>query len=339
MGCFSRLILKPPRLLGWLAGVWLIGVVAGCGRQEIRVYDVPKEPVTIRPALPEGWQELPGDQMKVGNFAVEGKDGGKAEVTIVPLPGAAGGELENVNRWRRQVSLQPITADELTKEAKEVEVAGAPARFFEMSGLDAQTKGKTRLLAALQPHAGLMWFFKMKGDDDFVRQQKDVFLAFFAKYQYPDAAAGAGEAAPPQIASQIPRAEPPRRSFKPAPGWQPQQPGPMQDAKFLVADGKATVAVSIFAGPTGGVLANVNRWRTQQLGLSAVDEAGLAPLLTSLDLPDTKAKLVDMKGPEQRMVAAIVPRGAEMWFFKLLGEEAAVGAEKKAFIEFVKSAR
>src|SRR5256885_4413263 len=47
---------------------------------------------SMRPSLPEGWQELPGDQMKVGNFAVQGKDGGKAEVTIVPLPGAARSE-------------------------------------------------------------------------------------------------------------------------------------------------------------------------------------------------------------------------------------------------------
>ena len=112
----------------------------------------------------------------------------------------------------------------------------------------------------------------------------------------------------------------------------------MQDAKFLVAGGKARVTVSIFPGETGGVLANVNRWRSQ-IGLTTVDEAGLATLLAPLDLPGTKANLVDMKGPEKRMVAAIVPRGAETWFFKLLGEPAAVEAEKQGFVEFVTTAK
>jgi len=113
----------------------------------------------------------------------------------------------------------------------------------------------------------------------------------------------------------------------------------MQDAKFVVAGGKATATVSIFDGPTGGVLANVNRWRTQQLGLPPVDEAGLKPLLSAIDLPDTKANLVDMAGSNQRMIVAIVPRGASTWFFKLVGEETAVGAEKNAFIDFIKSNR
>jgi hypothetical protein len=130
----------------------------------------------------------------------------------------------------------------------------------------------------------------------------------------------------------------PRRNWKAPAGWQEQPPGPMQDAKFLVAGGKATVTVSIFQGATGGTLANVNRWRNQ-IGLPAVDEAGLGPLLTNLDLAGTKANLVDMKGPKERMVAAIVPHGEQTWFFKLMGEESAVGAEKQAFVEFMKDAK
>ena len=70
-----------------------------------------------------------------------------------------------------------------------------------------------------------------------------------------------------------------------------------------------------------------------------MDEAGLPALLAPLDLPDTKANLVDMAGSTQRMVAAIVPRGQETWFFKLLGEKEAVGTEKQGFVEFVKNAK
>jgi hypothetical protein len=120
--------------------------------------------------------------------------------------------------------------------------------------------------------------------------------------------------------------------------WKSQAPGPMQDAKFIAADGKATITISIFEGSTGGVLANVNRWRTQ-LGLPPVDEAGLASLITNLDSGEAGAKLVDMTGSKQRMVGAIVPRGSKTWFFKLTGDPAAVGAEKERFLGFIKSTK
>ena len=43
-----------------------------------------------------------------------------------------------------------------------------------------------------------------------------------------------------------------------------------------VEGAKADVTVSIFPNDTGGVVANVNRWRTQ-VGLPETDEAGVQP--------------------------------------------------------------
>ncbi len=275
--------------------------------------------------------------MKVGNYAIEGKDGAKAQVTIIPLPGAPGSELDNVNRWRGQVGLAPISSDDLKKAATQIQIADAPARFFEMSGVAPQTEGTTRILAALQNHGNAVWFFKMTGDNGLVTEQKEAFLSFLSNYRYPDAAAGAGELPASPTGAETAQTEAAHRWNPPA-GWEPQQPGPMQDAKFLAAGGKATVTISIFTGPTGGVLPNVNRWRGQ-LGLPAIEEKALPPLLAPLDLPDTKANLVDMTGATERMVAAIVPRGEKMWFFKLLGETVAVRSEKNTFLEFVRSAK
>ena len=323
------------------AGVALL-VCAGCDRDEIKVYDLAKEKTAAASTLPDGWSQLPADEMLIGNYSVAGKNGSKAQVTVISLPGNGGGELENVNRWRGQVGLQPVADSDLSKDVKEIAVAGSSARFFEMSGISPQTKKQTRLLAATQNHSDSTWFFKMVGDDDLVREQKETFLAFCARYHYPDESPNAPTetaALPTELANSQQEAPTPKRTWAAPKGWQEQQPGPMQDGKFLVADGKATVTISIFQGATGGNLANVNRWRTQQIGLPAVQESDLASLLTPLDLPDTKANLIDMTGPKQRLVAAIVPRGEQVWFFKLLGEDAAVGAEKKAFIEFVKTAK
>jgi hypothetical protein len=336
----------------------MIAGLAGCRREDIRVYDVPAQKVVQSPGLPQGWQELPGDQMKVGNYAIERKDGAKAQVTVIPLPGAASNELDNVNRWRGQVGLPPITSEELNKAARQIKVAGEPARLFEVSGSAPQTDGPTRILAALQNRGDAVWFFKMMGNDDLVKEQKEAFLSFLDNYQYPDAAREELPAAPTaaqttpatqarngdtlkrelQSGTQTSPAKPDGNRWNAPAGWEPKPPGPMQDAKFLVAGGKATVSISIFDGPAGGVLPNVNRWRGQ-LGLPTITEKSLPSLLAPLDLPDTKANLVDMTGATERMVAAIVPRDEKTWYFKLLGETVAVASEKDTFLEFVKSAK
>src|SRR5437870_9258499 len=305
MVTFSSYNRRRPALA--LSGLLLLAAaLAGCRRDNIDVYRVAKEdPQPAQKALPAGWQELPPDQMRVGNYAIEGANRAKAQLTIIPLPGAAGTELDNVNRWQNQLGSEPVTADQLQKLATQIQLAGSPARLFDLSGTDPKTKAPTRILAAIQLHGDSQWFFKMMGDDQLVHQQKGAFVSFLEKYHYPDTSASTElptAAAPAR--SDIAQSQPSAHHWATPAGWEQQQPGPMQDARFAVASGKATATVSIFEGTTGGVLANVNRWR-MQLGLPEVDEAGLPPLLTKLDLPDTKASLVDMKGPQLHMIAAI----------------------------------
>ena len=92
------------------------------------------------------------------------------------------------------------------------------------------------------------------------------------------------------------------------------------------------------------MLANLNRWRGQ-LGLKPVGQTEAEKLVASLDVMGGKAMLVDMNGqnPETgrkvRLISAIVPRQGLTWFYKLMGDEAAAGREKAAFIKFVQSAR
>jgi hypothetical protein len=315
----------------------VIAIVAGCRRQDVSVYDVPKETkgtAAASTSLPAGWEELPGDQMRVGNYVIKGKDGAKAQFTVIALPGTGGSELDNVNRWRGQLGLAPQTDEQMNNEAAPITIAGEPARMFEMSGTN-------RMLAAWQDHGGSRWFFKMVGDDALVKQQKPTFLQFCRDYRYSDAGSGAqvADSAPPkEQASAAANASDPQTQLSAPAEWKSEKPGPMQDAKFSAGDGKAVITVSIFEGTAGGILPNINRWRGQ-IGLSPVDEAGLSSLITNLDSAAQGAKLVDMNGSQQRMVAAIVPRGTKTAFFKLLGDSAAVGAEKDKFIAFVKSAK
>lgn len=96
--------------------------------------------------------------------------------------------------------------------------------------------------------------------------------------------------------------------------------------------------MSVFGGGAGGVLANVNRWRGQ-LGLSEVAEKDLGSATSAIEVNGAKATLFEGVGSGKRIVAVILPRGDNTWFFKLLGPESGATAEKATFLTFVQSVR
>ncbi|MBI3418063.1 MAG: hypothetical protein HY043_22465 [Verrucomicrobia bacterium] len=363
----------------------LVLLSGGCGKEDIRVYRVPKEdsqavqavlhdghdhggqnnaaaepsePTSaprVRWKLPAGWQEKPGSQMRVGSFAVL-KGEQQADISIVPLGGAAGSELANVNRWRtQQLGLEAIDESELSKLVQAVEVGASKARFFELSGTVSQgaEKHPARILAAILARADTTWFFKMIGDDALVREQKPAFVEFLKSISFADPSETVADDGPKRPTPEALRnPAPPASAGKPAwdipATWKEQPPSQMILASYQATDaagGKANITISSFPGEAGGSLANVNRWRTQQLGLPAITAAELPTATSSLDVLGGKAMLVDMSGTDQRsarparLIAASVPRAGKTWFYKLMGDEAVVAREKDAFLKFVQTVR
>jgi hypothetical protein len=86
-------------------------------------------PAPLTWKTPEGWTEVPPSEMRVASFKVAGADGKLADVSVVPLPGMAGTDTANVNRWRGQVGLPDATDDELQKSAETVEAGASPRSF------------------------------------------------------------------------------------------------------------------------------------------------------------------------------------------------------------------
>jgi hypothetical protein len=368
---------KRPACLIWPGLMLLAIVLAGCGRDNVKVYRLSNDdsspaappPNTTATAtapdqtdnnaaqpqlqwtLPAGWTEVAPGEMSIASFKVSGQNGVEADVTVVPLPGMAGGDAANVNRWRGQVGLSAATADELQKMAEAVQVGDQPATLYDLAGSD----NAKRILGVIQQRSGMTWFFKMTGEAALVEQQKPQFTAFLKSLTFAAAAPPAG--LPPghpaiggadQNAPMMPAG--PAGAGKPAltvpAGWQE-----VPAAQFLLAEysitgangAKAEVNVAELSGDGGGVLANVNRWRGQ-IGLDPVDETGLAKLTTTLDVAGGQATFVDMTGNDMsgqslRLVAAIVPMGDQTWFYKLMGDGKVVAGQKDAFTQFVKTAR
>ncbi len=369
-----------PFKLRW---VFLISgaILAGCGNNDVQVYRVAKEapqsdsqpgPAAgmlppghpdmsggapkLQWKLPAGWQEIAPGEMRVASFRAAGKDGKQADVSIIPLPGLAGNDLDNVNRWRGQVGQPPVTAEELAKQAQAVEVAGQPAQLYDQAGQNANSGDKTRILAAIQRREGVAWFFKMTGDDALVAEQKPTFTEFLKSLTFTAAPAQPelppshppidGAPMPAASAASAPSTETKPQWQVPA-GWQETQGGTFLVAKFLLSgsdNAQAAVNVSTSPGEGGGLLGNVNRWR-QQLGLAPLAESEISKLVTSMDLPEGKATLVDMtsdtanNGQKTRLLAAVVPHAGQTWFYKLMGSESIVAREKDAFSKFVSSVK
>jgi len=347
-------------------------LLAGCQKQEITSFSAPKDvaptklpagipvsasaPTPIQWTTPAGWQEQPANGIRVGSFTIN-KDGKQADVSVIPLGAMSGSELDNVNRWRGQVGLAPIGAAELSGAGEKVTVGSAPASLYDMLGTDPKSRQPARILASSISAQGATWFFKMLGSDALVEQEKLAFKEFLKSVRFQASPAldqppvsqslMSASAAQSAMLSAHGESSADKPTWELPSGWQEQPVSAMRAATFQVSGEngtKAEVSVIKLAGPAGGVLANVNRWRSQ-VGLQPVEEAELEKLITIQDAGGVKITFADMAGrsvetgDQARMLAAIVPRSGGTWFYKMLGADQLVSQQKPAFIKFVETAR
>lgn len=351
--------------------------IAGCKKEKISSYEVPKEssmPVTRSAAdanaaaqlppmpkgkidwatLPDGWSEASNtSQMRIASFSIKGDNGEEADLSVIPLPELAGRETEFVNMWREQIQLPHAAPDEISKMEQNVKIGNLDGQMFDMVSTAPIDKAdaKSRILVAMASQAGMSWFFKMTGADQLVENQKSNFVKFLAGVTLhgepaatvdPHAGmnmAGGGGSMPVMPALSAPNAPSAGTPKWTVPAdWTSTDPGSMMLAKWDVPGGGAEVSVLALGGTGGGMLMNINRWRGQ-LQLPPTTDAELPSLTKTVPTAGTTATVVDMTGGGKRMVAMIVPLGGQTWFYKCMGDPDAVGKTKDAFLQFAESAQ
>jgi hypothetical protein len=125
------------------------------------------------------------------------------------------------------------------------------------------------------------------------------------------------------------------------PGWESiASDQPMRVATFKTGSGMPEVSLTAFPGDTGGLLANINRWRSQ-LGLQSITDAQIAQNSETTTIEGVSITTVDFTGSsgQEMLGAMIVPGDGQAWFAKATGEPAAIAKLKPAFIAFAKSFR
>ena len=120
---------------------------------------------------PANWTPKALGQMRKGSFSVPG-DGGEADLSITMLAAASNPLLENINRWRRQIALAPLTEANLPTQTTTITSGDLQFTVIDFAS------GSSRVLGAILYHGDEAWFFKLNGPDATVAAQKPAFLEF-----------------------------------------------------------------------------------------------------------------------------------------------------------------
>jgi hypothetical protein len=258
--------------------------------------------------VPDGWQRQAGSGMRYATLTC-GSANAPLETSVIRL-GVQNADwepyvLENVNRWRGQLGLTPVTPTQLPDTTETLSAGDHQVTLLDIEGTGAGASARMRRPPFAQPPA---------------------------------------TASPPGRGGSAATAGRASNGFTlDAPShWKSGRTGGMRKAAFQLEqnDLKAEVTV-ITLGPSGGeMLPNVNRWR-DQVGLEPLDQDQLDPFVKLLTVGGKEGwfvRCLDEQQP-QAILAAVVTQGGQAWFFKMMGDRQLVDDESENFERFLESVR
>lgn len=126
-------------------------------------------------ALPAGWVEDPTPRpMRAHTIVVEAA-GKKGEVIVSRLPQNGVGELlQNINRWRGHVGLEPTT-DPAAHKPRQVTVAGLDGFAFDFEGVAKDGEPAKKQIVALTSQGNMFWFVRFIGPKELIDAQQKSF--------------------------------------------------------------------------------------------------------------------------------------------------------------------
>jgi hypothetical protein len=269
--------------------------------------------------LPAGWQAGGAREMLDATISIPHNDG-PLELTVSKLP--LGDDWpayleQNVNRWLGQLQEDPRDQAEIEKLARKTPTAAGEATMFELVGKMTRPPMDGGAMPAGHPPVGA------------------PPASTTAKPETPATQTAEPDAKAPPAAG---------FAFETPNGWTPGPPNPMRKAT-LVVEGGGEVAVNTFgaSGQMGDPRANALRW-AGQVGVTDLSDDALRSASKDVSiggLPGQRFEFLSPDGvqPAQGILAAMIVRDGEAWFFKLSGPKATVEAQREAFDKFLESVR
>ena len=123
--------------------------------------------------------------------------------------------------------------------------------------------------------------------------------------------------------------------------WVPSDGHSMRLASFDVpySNGVGDLSIVSLSGESGGLVANVNRWR-RQIDLESIDEEEILASAVNGNSrmgPFRLFRLVNDSNKVKAILAAVLPSGGKTFFIKLTASEQGINELRFSFMEFCSS--
>ena len=126
---------------------------------------------------PEGWKEVPAASMRYASFSA-GDGDAKIDISVVMFPGDGGSDLDNINRWREQLALPPMSEAAVESQVSALQTPDATFASIDIAG------PKARTLAAWTRRDARIWFFKATGPNAALEKEKPNFVKFVQSIRF-----------------------------------------------------------------------------------------------------------------------------------------------------------
>jgi len=169
--------------------IWIIVILQSCGQDtNIRTYRIAKTnmsdtaPLVKAPEIkstgfswkkPESWIPSSGSSMRLASFDVP-FSGGIGDLSVIQLSGTGGGVEANVNRWRRQLNLEPQSLSEIEKEM--IENKGGLGVYNMIRIINEEME--SAFLCAILPAGNQTLFVKLSAKPLGIREIEIDFILF-----------------------------------------------------------------------------------------------------------------------------------------------------------------
>ncbi|MEM8714029.1 MAG: hypothetical protein AAGG01_24055, partial [Planctomycetota bacterium] len=291
--------------------------------------------------VPEGWEELPRAQFRDINLRLLRDP--SAEMVLTFLQSDGGGLVPNIDRWRGQVGMEPMTQTEIAALTTRT-VFGRDATYVELFGPYQGMRGPKiedgGIFGAIFSQGGGTLFVKMTGSREVLEAEREHFHAFLDSLEVnrnmgPASGAAGGQAGGAKT-SPI--------EWDALSGWT-EVPSTSQFREVTFRKDGIEMYVST---ARGNALDNITRW-AGQIGQPALDEEALAKL-ERVEMMGRQGYIYAAEGtlqamgapagkPGQGMLAALVEGAGQIVTVKLTGSAEAVAEARSDFLTLVTSLR
>ena len=171
----------------------LIFILTSCDKDKyVKTYSLPKLQVFEEASFdekkdetlfswktPVNWLEKEPSSMRLASFDIP-YGGSMADISITNFSGDAGGELANVNRWRRQLELDPISIEEINKSILN---GSSDLGEFKYIKIINNSKQSSAFLCAILEIKNSTVFVKLNASVNGIKQLEKEFLLFCSSFK------------------------------------------------------------------------------------------------------------------------------------------------------------